>query len=115
MSERQSLASNNSNYGSTSNENSNKPPSPPNSPFIHITERPTIWNSLKLIFTNSWLNVLLIFIPFGFIAALLNWSDTWVFTLNFFAIIPLAKLLEFATEDISLRVGQVFIYYIIYI
>jgi len=36
----------------------------------------------------------------------LNWSNTSVFVLNFFAIIPLAKLLGFATEDISLRVGQ---------
>jgi len=50
--------------------------------------------------------VILIFIPLGFIAHFLNWSDTWVFALNFMAIIPLAKLLEFGTEDISLRVGQ---------
>ena len=52
---------------------------------------------------------MLVFLPLGHIAYALKWGDTWVFTLNFFAIIPLAKLLEFATEDISLRVGQVFI------
>jgi len=104
--ERTSLISNNSDYGSTSNGNAPKPPSPPSSPVIHYLEPPTILKSLKVILTISWINVLLIFIPLGFIAHLLNWSDTWVFVLNFFAIIPLAKLLEFATEDISLRVGQ---------
>ncbi|CAJ0835405.1 1659_t:CDS:2, partial [Entrophospora sp. SA101] len=35
-----------------------------------------------------------------------NLSDTYIFTFNFLAIIPLSKLLGFATEDISLRVGQ---------
>jgi len=104
--ERTSLISNNSDYGSTSNCNAPKPPSPPNSPILHISEPPTIFKSLKIILTVSWINVLLIFIPLGFIAHLLDWGSTWVFALNFFAIIPLAKLLEFATEDISLRVGQ---------
>lgn len=77
------------------------------SPFA--SEPPTILKSLKLILTNSWINVLLVFIPLGYIAYALKWSDTLVFTLNFMAIIPLAKLLGFATEDVSLRVGQVFI------
>jgi Ca2+:H+ antiporter len=49
---------------------------------------------------------LLIFVPLGFAAHLLDWSDTMVFMLNFLAIIPLAKLLGFATEDIALRTGQ---------
>ncbi|RIA93034.1 Sodium/calcium exchanger protein [Glomus cerebriforme] len=113
-SERETLSSNNSpnpDYGSTSNENTNnlnKPPSPPKSPPVlhYPPPPPTLGKSLKLIFTISWVNVLLIFIPFGFLAHYLQWSDSWVFILNFFAIIPLAKLLEFATEDISNRVGQ---------
>ena len=106
--------SNHSDYGSISNDNTNKssrkPPSPPSSPILHYPPpQPTIRQSLKVILTNTWLNVLLIFIPLGYLAHILGWSDTWVFTLNFLAIIPLAKLLEFATEDVSLRVGQVFI------
>jgi Ca2+:H+ antiporter len=98
--------SNNSDYGSTSNGGAPKPPSPPSSPVLHYSEPPTLLKSLKVILTVSWINVLLIFIPLGFIAYALKWSDTWVFALNFLAIMPLAKLLGFATEDISLRVGQ---------
>lgn len=36
----------------------------------------------------------------------LGWSPMAVFTLNFFAIIPLAALLSFATEEISVHVGE---------
>ncbi|GBC08019.1 hypothetical protein RclHR1_07870002 [Rhizophagus clarus] len=97
-------SSKNQNYGSTSH----KPLSPPNSPPVlhYPPPPPTFGKSLKIILGNSWLNILLIFVPLGYIASALDMSDTWVFFLNFFAIIPLAKLLEFATEDISLRVGQ---------
>ena len=75
------------------------------SPLIHP---PTTRQSLLKIIKASWVNVLLVFIPLGFLAHFLKWGDTTVFTLNFFAIIPLAKLLGFATEDIALRTGQVF-------
>ena len=71
--------------------------------------QPTVHESIKAIITTTWLNVLLIFIPLGYIAYGFKWSNISVFSLNFLAIIPLAKLLGFATEDISLRVGQVFI------
>jgi len=74
------------------------------SPLIH---EPTTRQSLQRIVKASWVNVLLVFIPLGFIAHFLKWGDTAVFLLNFFAIIPLAKLLGFATEDIALRTGQV--------
>lgn len=43
--------------------------------------------------------------PLGIIAGHLEWSSTAVFTLNFFAIIPLAAILSFATEEISNKVG----------
>ncbi|CAG8491840.1 3818_t:CDS:2 [Paraglomus brasilianum] len=69
-----------------------------NSPLI--TERTT--RPLK----TSWINSFLIFVPFGFLSHFLNWSDTWVFVTNFLAIIPLAKLLVFATDDLSRRTGQ---------
>lgn len=35
-----------------------------------------------------------------------GWGATWVFTLNFFAIIPLAAVLSFATEEIAHRLGE---------
>lgn len=54
----------------------------------------------------DYVNVLLIFVPLGLIAGALEWSATAVFTLNFFAIIPLAAILSFATEEISVRLGE---------
>jgi Ca2+:H+ antiporter len=37
---------------------------------------------------------------------MLKWSAAWVFTLNFLAIIPLAAVLSFATEEIAHRLGE---------
>lgn len=45
-------------------------------------------------------------VPIGIIAGRLGWSPTAVFTINFFAIIPLAAVLSFATEEISLKLGE---------
>lgn len=45
-------------------------------------------------------------VPIGIIAGHLDWSPTAVFTLNFFAIIPLAAVLSFATEEISIKLGE---------
>lgn len=55
---------------------------------------------------SDYVNVLLFFVPLGIIAGVLEWSPTAVFTLNFFAIIPLAAILSFATEEISVRLGE---------
>ncbi|CAB5156391.1 unnamed protein product [Rhizophagus irregularis] len=43
---------------------------------------------------------------FEYLAHDLEWSDTWVFALNFLVIILLSKLLELAAKDVSLRVGR---------
>ena len=51
-------------------------------------------------------NILLVFVPLGIIAGNVGWSPTAVFLLNFFAIIPLAALLSFATEELSTKLGQ---------
>ncbi|KAL0080264.1 calcium/proton exchanger [Phycomyces blakesleeanus] len=67
---------------------------------------PTPIQGLSAIFFSSWLNLLLIFIPFGIISHFL-WSPTVTFILNFISIIPLARMLGFVTEDISLRTGEV--------
>ncbi|CAO0793754.1 unnamed protein product [Mucor circinelloides] len=75
---------------------------PPLKKFIE----PTIRHGLMSIVRSSWLNVLLIFIPLGW-ASHFVWNPTTTFILNFIAIIPLAKLLGFATEDIALRTGEV--------
>ncbi|KAG2211171.1 hypothetical protein INT47_006290, partial [Mucor saturninus] len=59
-----------------------------------------------VIIKSSWVNLLLVFVPIG-IASNFVWSPTVTFIMNFLAIIPLAKLLGFATEDIALRTGEV--------
>jgi Ca2+:H+ antiporter len=51
-------------------------------------------------------NILLVFVPIGLIAGHQGWDPTTVFTLNFFAIIPLAAVLSFATEEISKHLGD---------
>ncbi|KAH6894430.1 Sodium/calcium exchanger protein-domain-containing protein [Thelonectria olida] len=55
---------------------------------------------------QDYVNFLLIMVPIGIAAGKLGWSPTAVFTLNFFAIIPLAAVLSFATEEISLKLGE---------
>lgn len=60
------------------------------------------WETLK----SNYVNVLLVFVPLGIIAGALGWNPTAVFLLNFFAIIPLASLLSFATEEVSAKLGQ---------
>ncbi|KAK0629817.1 Sodium/calcium exchanger protein-domain-containing protein [Bombardia bombarda] len=56
---------------------------------------------------GTWLNILLIMVPAGFIVNYVNTgSKIAVFVVNFIAIIPLAALLSFATEEIALRTGE---------
>ncbi|KAH6618080.1 Sodium/calcium exchanger protein-domain-containing protein [Chaetomium sp. MPI-SDFR-AT-0129] len=73
-------------------------------PFIRYPAH--LWNVTKVTLLSSWINLLLVFVPLGIIAGELEWSAPWVFTLNFFAIIPLAAVLSFATEEIAGRLGE---------
>jgi Ca2+:H+ antiporter len=93
-----------------------------------VAHRPesTLVASARAIATSSWLNVLLVFIP---VSWALHYAkpddDVMIFvcecscqfshsctccshlsTVSFIAIIPLAQLLGFATEELSMRVGQ---------
>ncbi|KIM39774.1 hypothetical protein M413DRAFT_446688 [Hebeloma cylindrosporum] len=80
-------------------------------PARPVGKPPGVLQSLKSILCASWLNMLLVCIP---VSWALHWAlphsnasrDTVVFIFSFLAIIPLAKLLGFATEELSLRVGQ---------
>ncbi|KAI9511839.1 calcium/proton exchanger [Russula earlei] len=67
---------------------------------------PGVRESILAIVKTSWLNVLLIFIPLSWIFHFLHLSNTLIFVFSFLAIIPLAKLLAFATDDLSMRLGQ---------
>ncbi|KAI8806494.1 Sodium/calcium exchanger protein-domain-containing protein [Cladochytrium replicatum] len=68
--------------------------------------QPTVASSIKAIVFASHLNWLLIFSPLGILAGLLQWSEQTTFILNFFALLPLAKLLGVATEELALRTNQ---------
>ncbi len=72
----------------------------------HSHREPNLVSSLWWLLTSSWLNVLLVFIPLGFLSEHLHWGAGPIFFLNFIAIIPLAKLLGDATEQASLKLGQ---------
>lgn len=54
----------------------------------------------------DYVNFLLVIVPLGIIAGECGWSPTAVFVLNFLAIIPLAAVLSFATEEIAMRLGE---------
>jgi Ca2+:H+ antiporter len=62
--------------------------------------------TLMTILFSSYVNVLLVFLPLGIISGAVGWSPTVVFVFNFLAIMPLAALLSFATEELSKKVGQ---------
>ncbi|KAI6024661.1 calcium proton exchanger [Pisolithus microcarpus] len=76
-------------------------------PEKKLSSPPSSWKSLRAIILASWLNVLLVCIP---ISWALNFAlpdqHTLIFVFSFLAIIPLAKLLAFATDELSMRVGQ---------
>lgn len=58
------------------------------------------------VLASNYVNVLLVFVPAGIIIGELDVDPIAVFVVNFLAIIPLASLLSFATEEISAKLGQ---------
>lgn len=62
----------------------------------------TTWAVLK----TNYVNVLLVFVPIGIVSGAAGWSPVLQFVLNFIAIIPLASLLAFATEELAVPLGQ---------
>ncbi|KAJ5893807.1 calcium ion transporter Vcx1 [Penicillium taxi] len=82
-------------------------------PQSQLKERPVWVRWPQLIVRLTWktlirdyVNVLLVFVPLGMVAGILQWNSTAIFVLNFFAIIPLASLLSFATEELAATMGQ---------
>ena len=72
---------------------------PPKEPF-------TWKNQLRRTVGSSWINVLLVCAPAGIAMNYTGVSGQIVFAINFIAIIPLAAMLGFATEEIALRTGE---------
>ncbi|PGH16803.1 calcium/proton exchanger [Helicocarpus griseus UAMH5409] len=55
---------------------------------------------------SNYINLLLVFVPLGMVSGKVGWSATTTFVLNFLAIIPLASLMGFATEELSRDLGE---------
>lgn len=70
------------------------------------TQTFTVASQLRATLFNSWINVLLIFVPIGIAVNFANVPEVGVFVINFVAIIPLAAMLSYATEEIALRTGE---------
>ncbi|PHH76810.1 hypothetical protein CDD80_1188 [Ophiocordyceps camponoti-rufipedis] len=83
-------------------------------PFRHVWgERAQTWAGGEGLseggrtFLNSWINTLLVAAPVGIaINYVPSIPRVAVFIVNFVAIIPLAAMLSFATEEIALRTGE---------
>lgn len=70
--------------------------------------------SLHAIVTSSWLNVLVILIPFAWVSHFIQdeddpskgWGSSATFFLCFFSILPLARFLEFGGEQLAFYLGK---------
>jgi len=71
----------------------------------HIHHEYTLSSQFKFMFAG-YVNILLIFVPLGVLAYALEWEDSIIFSFNFLALIPLAKMLGTATEEVSLYSTQ---------
>ena len=66
----------------------------------------TVRNQISRTLFNSWINILLIAAPVGIGINFAGVDGKVIFVVNFIAIIPLAAMLSFATEEIALYVGE---------
>ncbi|KIW99909.1 calcium/proton exchanger [Rhinocladiella mackenziei CBS 650.93] len=67
----------------------------------------TAWGQIRATLFNSWINILLIASPAGIAVYYAHVDPVAVFVINFIAIVPLAAMLSYATEEIALRTGEV--------
>jgi Ca2+:H+ antiporter len=77
--------------------------------FKHLTPKEpfTVRNQIQRTLFGSWINVLLLAAPVGItINYIHSVNRIAVFVVNFIAIVPLAAMLGFATEEIALRTGE---------
>lgn len=60
----------------------------------------------KHVLVSSPMNLLLLFVPFGLVWGYMGWSHVLTFFFNFIAIIPLAAILSYATEELADKAGS---------
>ncbi|KAG5517918.1 hypothetical protein PMAC_000373 [Pneumocystis sp. 'macacae'] len=67
------------------------------------------WSAYSIarsIILSNYVNIFLIFVPLGILCGFFEWNHTMTFVFNFIAIIPLAAILSFLTEELSMNIGQ---------
>ncbi|KAK5136602.1 hypothetical protein LTR08_002616 [Meristemomyces frigidus] len=64
-----------------------------------------VMSQFKAVF-YSWINILLIFVPVGIALEYAKVNKVVVFVVNFIAIIPLAAMLSYSTEELALYIGE---------
>lgn len=83
-------------------------------PLLQSTQLPefscrssvTVLSKSRQLLFSSYIHVLLLFVPLGILSHFAAWPAAVVFVFNFFAIIPLASLLSYATEELAEHVGE---------
>ncbi|KAG0705145.1 Sodium/calcium exchanger protein-domain-containing protein [Suillus ampliporus] len=74
--------------------------------FFKGEGEPSWAESFTFFMFGTWFNILLVFIPLSFISHYLDWDAGLIFLFSFMAIVPLAKLLGEATDQLSVRLGE---------
>ena len=63
-------------------------------------------HGIRRVLKSTYAYTLLAFVPIGILAGVLEWHPTIVFLFNILAIIPLAMLMSFATDELSVNAGN---------
>ena len=99
--------------GKKNTDNNEKKPSKTGSGMIHISKDHkwgqypfTLWGQIKNTIFNSWINILLIAVPVGIALNYVKIDPVGIFVVNFVAIVPLAAMLSYATEEIAMHTGE---------
>ncbi|KAL1643676.1 hypothetical protein SLS58_004691 [Diplodia intermedia] len=66
----------------------------------------TPWTMFKHVVFGSWVNILLLAVPAGFAVNYAHLNGIIVFVVNFIAIVPLAGMLSYATEELAMHIGE---------
>jgi Ca2+:H+ antiporter len=74
--------------------------------FMRGEDEPSWAESFKFFIFGTWLNILLVFIPLSFISHVMDWDAGLIFLFSLMAIVPLAKLLGEATDQLSNELGE---------
>jgi Ca2+:H+ antiporter len=72
-----------------------------------ISERLSAFaRDILTLLSSTYINVLLLFVPFAITSDFVGWSSSIIFTVNFLGLIPLALVMSYSTTQASKSVGS---------